>query len=86
LGTKHTLRGSHEAALFDHRHKHFKLHEFHIEFSPFFSISTKRTRPLSISDNGLWHWIDFFCAGRLSGFGVYANSSNLDSDDNEDSI
>src|SRR5260370_26152932 len=58
------LRGSQEAALFDYRHKHFKLHEFHIEFSPFFCISIKRTRPLSISDNGLWHWIDFFCAGR----------------------
>src|SRR5260370_19056579 len=61
---KRTLRGYENTAHRNFRHKHFKLHEFHIEFSPFFCISTKRMRPLSNSDNCLWHSIDFFCACR----------------------
>src|SRR6266851_2756172 len=70
LRTKNTLRGPQETTLFDYCHEHFKLHEFHIEFSRRPTSLHKRMRPSSLLDNGPWHLINFFCASRhpLSGF------------------
>src|SRR5207249_4372192 len=86
LRTKNTLRGPQETTLFDYRHEHFKLHEFHIAFSRPSTSPLKRTGPSSTSDNGPWHSINYFSPWSLSGLGVHANSFNRDYSYSVDSI